>query len=132
MKPQGSSSTTTPESGYEKRDWQLRPVAWTLIGILALIVISLIGSGISLKVCAYIRNYFNTQPSPLRDLHRVPPPPRLQVNEALDLADLRASEDAVLNTYGWIDKNAGIVHIPIDQAMKRVVEEGLPTRSQAQ
>jgi hypothetical protein len=59
---------------------------------------------------------------------RVPPEPRLQTNPRQDLSDLRAREDAVLGTYGWVDKNAGIVRIPIDDAMKLTVERGLPAR----
>jgi hypothetical protein len=59
---------------------------------------------------------------------RLPPEPRLQTNPRQDLADLRAHEDAVLGTYGWIDKDAGVVRIPIDEAMKLTVERGLPSR----
>ena len=33
-----------------------------------------------------------------------------------------------LNTYGWVDKNAGVVRIPIGEAMKLTIERGLPAR----
>lgn len=33
-----------------------------------------------------------------------------------DLVDMRAAEDKVLHQYGWVDKQKGIVHIPIEQA----------------
>jgi hypothetical protein len=59
---------------------------------------------------------------------RVPPEPRLQTNPRQDLSDLRAREDQALTTYGWVDKNAAIVRIPIDRAMQLTVERGLPTR----
>jgi len=59
---------------------------------------------------------------------RVPPEPRLQINPREDLQDLRAAEDAILNGYGWVDKNAGIVRIPIDEAMKLTLQRGLPSR----
>jgi hypothetical protein len=59
---------------------------------------------------------------------QLPPEPRLQVTPRQDLKDLRAAEDKVLNGYGWIDRNAGVVHIPIEAAMKRIVEQGLPSR----
>ena len=39
--------------------------------------------------------------------------------------DLRAAEDAILDRYGWVDKNAGVVRIPIDEAMKLTVERGI-------
>lgn len=60
---------------------------------------------------------------------RVPPEPRLQVEPRQDLSDYRAREAALLDGYHWVDKSAGVVRIPIDEAMKRVVERGLPTRT---
>jgi hypothetical protein len=59
---------------------------------------------------------------------RLPPEPRLQTDPREDLRVLRQSEDQILQSYGWIDKNAGVVRIPIDEAMKLTVERGLPSR----
>lgn len=61
--------------------------------------------------------------------HREPPEPRLQTDPRQDLADLRAKEDGQLGSYGWVDKNAGVVRIPIDEAMKLTLERGLPARA---
>ena len=58
----------------------------------------------------------------------MPPSPRLQVNPREDLRELRAGEDAVLNNYGWVDKDNGIARIPIAEAMKLTVQRGLPAR----
>jgi hypothetical protein len=60
--------------------------------------------------------------------NRLPPEPRLQTDPRQDLLNLRRQEDEILNSYGWVDKNAGIVRIPIEQAMKITLERGLPTR----
>jgi hypothetical protein len=54
------------------------------------------------------------------------PNPRLQIKEAVDLAKLRAAEEADLDSYGWIDRNSGTVHIPIDRAMQLLLQRGLP------
>jgi hypothetical protein len=62
---------------------------------------------------------------------RVPPEPRLQTNPREDLRELRAQEDQILNSYGWVDRNAGVVRIPIEEAMKLTVQRGLPARQQA-
>jgi hypothetical protein len=61
---------------------------------------------------------------------REPPEPRLQTNPRQDLADLRAKEDDLLGSYGWVDRNAGVVRIPIEQAMKLTLERGLPARTE--
>jgi hypothetical protein len=70
-------------------------------------------------------------PNPLRagEDVRVPPEPRLQVDPQQDLSSYRQREAALLDGYRWIDKNAGVVRTPIDDAMKRLVERGLPTRA---
>ena len=60
----------------------------------------------------------------------LPPEPRLQTNPREDLADLLAKEDALLTSYGWVDKNAGVVRIPIDEAMKLTLQRGLPSRQE--
>jgi hypothetical protein len=59
---------------------------------------------------------------------RLPPEPRLQANPRADLRELRESEEKRLDSYGWVDRNAGIVHIPIDEAMKLTLQHGLPSR----
>ena len=69
---------------------------------------------------------------PLRvgQAERQPPEPRLQTNPREDLRSLRDAEDAILGSYGWVDKNAGVVRIPIERAMQLTVEQGLPARSE--
>jgi hypothetical protein len=56
------------------------------------------------------------------------PEPRLQISPARDLAAFRASEEAELNSYGWVNRTAGVVRIPIREAMERLVQQGLPVR----
>lgn len=58
-----------------------------------------------------------------------PPPPVLLTDEPDNLATFRASEDQILTTYGWIDKNAGVVRLPIDRAKALLLERGLPARA---
>ena len=57
-----------------------------------------------------------------------PPEPRLQEHPEEDMRQLRAQEDAILQGYGWVDKGSGVARIPIEEAMKIVVERGLPAR----
>lgn len=59
---------------------------------------------------------------------RLPPEPRLQTDPRGDLRDLRAHEDAVLATYGWVDKAGGVVRIPIEDAIRITAQRGLPAR----
>lgn len=70
--------------------------------------------------------------SPLAtDEARLPPEPRLQVNPREDAAEFHAQEDAVLNGYTWVNREAGTVRVPIAEAMKATVQKGLPVRPAA-
>jgi hypothetical protein len=65
---------------------------------------------------------------------QLPPEPRLEawpntLHTDKQLFDPRAMQklneqsDQQLNTYGWVDDKNGIVRIPIDEAMKKVVQQ---------
>jgi hypothetical protein len=58
------------------------------------------------------------------------PQPRLETDERREINDFREREEQTLNSYGWLDQSAGVVHIPIDRAMQLVAQRGLPTRPQ--
>jgi hypothetical protein len=42
-----------------------------------------------------------------------------------DLAAIRAEDERLLATYGWVDEQAGTVHIPIQEAMRLLAARGL-------
>src|SRR5205823_11440163 len=68
-------------------------------------------------------------PAPFAAERPVPPPPRIQSNPGADMQSYWQSQQTLLNTYGWIDRQNGIVRMPIDRAMEVLLERGLPTRS---
>ncbi len=77
----------------------------------------------------YERLLITTGSSPVPMLSQTPPEPRIQPDPKLDLWNLRAHEDSVLRSYGWADRQAGTVRIPIDRAMDLLARRGLPVRS---
>jgi hypothetical protein len=108
------------------------------IGGIVKFVIVLLVAGVVIHVAVWgMYRYFVRQASqpaavefPLATnaMRRLPPEPRLQIDPRDDLLSMRQAEEQVLNSYGWVDRNGGIVRIPIDQAMKLIAERGLPTR----
>ncbi len=58
-----------------------------------------------------------------------PPAPNLQKQSFKDVYLLRQSEAATLGTYGWVDKDAGVTHIPIDRAIEVMLQKGFPARA---
>ena len=59
---------------------------------------------------------------------RLPAGPRLQPIPANEIFEFRQRENAELTQYGWIDRNAGTVRIPIEEAKELVLQRGLPSR----
>jgi hypothetical protein len=116
---------------FEARDVNARVIGWVAVGVLvsAVLIHAIVGA-----VYAYfIRTEFrNRQPVTLvQQSARPPAVPLLQQNPAGDLERLQASQQTILNSYGWVDQQQGTVHIPIDEAMKRVLEKGLPPAEKA-
>lgn len=55
------------------------------------------------------------------------PQPRVQIDDGnIDVANLHAREDILLDNYTWIDPSKRTVRIPIEQAMQIIAQKGLP------
>ena len=65
------------------------------------------------------------------DRQQFPQTPRIEEHPAIELKELHSQEDRILSTYGWTDKKAGLVRIPIDRAMELQLERGFPMRKEA-
>jgi hypothetical protein len=99
--------------------------------------VALVYAGILMLLAISCWALIAAYPSALRDVDRtlriVPPGPRLQTDPQDDMKRFRAEEEKWLNTYHWIDKQKGIVHIPIEEAMKKLAmtgATGFPERQQ--
>lgn len=60
---------------------------------------------------------------------RIPPVPNLQMQPFKDIYVLHEGEAQKLGTYGWVDKQGGVVRVPIDRAMELLLQRGLPARA---
>ena len=67
-----------------------------------------------------------TSPQPGLGIDIGAPGPGLLTDESGNLHQFRQAEDEDMHSYGWIDKNAGIVRIPIDKAKELLLERGIP------
>jgi hypothetical protein len=125
----------TPEAGHEHTDANVWMIIQFAIWLLASAVVVHVGMYFIFEWFVASRTPAATTPVefPLavgRE-QRLPSGPRLQRFPANEIVDFRQQENAELNGYGWIDRNAGTVHIPISEAMRLTVERGLPSRDQA-
>lgn len=59
------------------------------------------------------------------------PTPRVQTDDGeMEVAEMHAREDILLNHYSWVDEQKQTVRIPIMQAMELVAQRGLPVEGQ--
>ena len=118
-----------PETLHEENTIQFAPV---LIFVAVMILVS-IATFLTVKI---IEHTFDTNwarseapVSPLAQT-QMPPAPLLEVSPGQARIDLRAKEQAVINSYRWIDEKAGVVGIPVEEAIKLLAQRGLPARGQ--
>jgi hypothetical protein len=119
---------TPAGSTYEHTDADVGVIVKFLIWLAVSAVIIYVGLGLMYGVL--IRQSIETeQPYPLAAAQEepLPPAPRLQQFPRNELYQFRTEEENLLQRYGWMNKEAGIVHIPIDEAMRLTVEHGLLT-----
>lgn len=117
-------------SGHELSDLNPNKIFWLGVG-LALVIASVV-----LLMYGLFHFFYRSEtrrrppPSPLSFGAEAPPEPRLLTKPGADLAAMRAEEDQILGSYGWIDRERGIVRVPIDRAITLLAQKGLPTRAE--
>jgi len=115
---------------HETTDASTRNIVLFAVGLFFTLVISLWAMDV-------LFNYFVTHQglgppvTPFENVRKLPPEsvPRLQVRPGQDMAQYRANEKEIVNSYGWVDAKAGILRIPIDRAMDLLLQKGLPVRT---
>lgn len=134
--------------GHEVSDLRIGPIVWFLIALgFGTVVICLLMAGL---FDAYENHAKDAEgkASPLAsERQKLPPEPRLQLapttaeqlegqqppnlkqdHPLQEMKRLRAEENAKLSSYGWVDEKGGVVRIPIEEAKKLLLKNGLPTR----
>jgi hypothetical protein len=113
---------------YEQQDVDIR-------GIVRFGIAVAVAAVVAGTVLAVVLRIWATQPLPVRFQvapAAVTPPavpgPGLDAAPENNLQSYLARENQRLYGYGWVDREAGTVHIPIDEAMRMLVERGVPSR----
>ena len=125
---------TPPGAGYEHTDADVGVMVkfafW--LAVSAVIVHFGLGAAYSLLIRQAVEAP-DTRPYPIvtDTAPRLPAAPRLQAKPENEMYEFRLKENADLHSYGWVDKDGGIVHIPIEDGMRLMLERGLPTRDSA-
>jgi hypothetical protein len=120
-----------PRQRHEERDVNVWAIGKVGIGLVLTTIASIL---IVLGIFRYLELQYAAQPpaqpSLVQDARQLPPEPRLVPNEPQVLQEMRTAEDAILNGYSWADQEHTQVKIPIDLAIDKLVQKGLPARGQ--
>ncbi len=119
---------SSADHGYERSDARPRPL---LAFASALAVVIAASFAVTRWITAGLGRARDAaaQPSPMDAFRETPEGPLLQPGSGQGLAEHRAREDELLSRYGWVDRENGVVRVPIERAMELLLERGLPTRT---
>jgi hypothetical protein len=117
---------TPPGSTYEHSDANVWLIVKFMIWLAVSAVVIHLGLGLMYQLLIE-RSIVAEQLYPLAvgQGGRLPPAPRLQQFPRDELYEFRAQEENLLQRYGWMNREAGIVHIPIEEAMRLTIERSL-------
>jgi hypothetical protein len=120
----------TPGASYEHTDANVWVVAKFGFWLVVMAIVLHLGMGLMYALLIDQATATGEPRYPLAPAGevRLPPEPRLQELPETEIRVFRAAQDRRLHSYGWVDREAGTVHIPIDEAMRLTVERGLPAR----
>jgi hypothetical protein len=117
------------KTGHEESDASIQGIAFTAAGLAVTVaLVYLLVSGIFWYLAEHPLSTPPPNPMAETDPQQFPPQPRLDVHPTIEVQELRSDEDKILSTYGWTDKEKGVVRVPIDRAMELQLERGLPTK----
>jgi hypothetical protein len=118
-------------AGHETRDARIAPIVLTGVGLaLTVAIVGFVVYGIFRYLETHPTTSARANPMSAEE-SQIPPTPRIEEHPAIEIQQLHAQENSILSTYGWTDKKAGVVRIPIDRAMELQLERGFPTRKEA-
>jgi len=115
-----SSNEHRPKHDHERSDWTLSWVVWS--AILLVMTGALLLAGAWWVFREFQASAASRQLGTAREQAPPPPDPKLQVSPTADWNQMITKEREVLNSYGWIDRSRGTVHIPIRRAMELFVK----------
>lgn len=117
------------DTGYEHSDARLKPLLWFAAGLALLVAAAMWGmwvmdSGFERSRAAESTAHPLLEGSEGPGGSEASGAPALQADPALELAEVRRKEQSLLDSYGWVDPENGVVRIPIERAMALLAERG--------
>jgi len=116
------------EKGYETYALRIGPVLIATGAILAVAILSFISMWIMFYGLEHASIYLADDPPPMVVQQKPYDGLLIQSDPPAELAVVRSQTQATLSSYGWVDKDAGVVHLPIEAAKSVALKRGFPVR----
>jgi hypothetical protein len=116
------------QDGYESRDAPARGVAWAILGLLGGIGLSAAFVAGLLALLAPPSTELASRTGPGAGAQGGQRQPRLELPLEGDAAAVQAAARSRLEGYGWADRKAGQVRVPISRAMEMLAKQGWPDK----
>jgi len=114
---------------FEPTDIATRPIVFAVVSLAVTTLVFTFAAHLTYFGFAARERASSPSASPLAEYAvKEPPEPRLQIHPKSDLDVLRAAEARSLGTLAWVDKDAGVVQVPIERAMQLLLAKGVPAR----
>ncbi|HUH94335.1 MAG TPA: hypothetical protein VL742_14480 [Casimicrobiaceae bacterium] len=97
----------------------------------ALAVVGLIAVALAVALAVHELLRHRPEVTPGARLQPASSVPRLQSNGVEDLKAFNAEKAKLLHSYAWIDRDAGVVRIPIERAMSLLAQRAEPPSTAA-
>jgi hypothetical protein len=116
--------------GHEIRDVNARGLFWFVVILLVCVVL------IHVVVAVIFKHFAGQNPqtfaaeTPIVPSHDQWPKPAQQISPEQDLKEFRAAQEKLLHSYGWINREKGIVRIPVERAMGLIVQESSQSKEE--
>jgi hypothetical protein len=122
----GTPISATTDRGDEHSDVPIWPLVMFLAGLAVSLI--LVSGVVAWLFFVFERRADELDPKPLPLAEQAPPTPGplLQISPRQDVELLREREQQALSGVGWIDRERGVVRIPIDRAVALTADRGLP------
>ena len=119
--PLNNNAPTPPPAnpGHEPTDANTKGIAWTVLAFLVALF------AVQATIYLYLSNRMHSRPALRPVMAREP----VQSLENADRFPSEQQQQTEMQSYQWIDRERGIVRLPIERSMELIAQRGLPVRS---
>lgn len=111
-------------AGHETSEVSVRTI---VVSLIVLLIGAIFACLITVGIFQYFHSTNKVAQIEKETKQQIPPEPRVEEHPWEQIVNIRARENHVLSSYAWVDQKNGVVRIPIDKAIDKLAQQGLPS-----